>query len=464
MLHSRLSRRRMLRAAAGVAATTAFLPVLGGARPVRRASAAQSLTDIPLLEGRAIAVGIANAGAITAVGFFLPGGPLRDRADFAAFTEPGRLLAPNRLLVASTSNFGAPLAVPEMAPGSFLSIDPSGNETLMVPETSAADPAGASAVDGRIQLYSANSALFLNSVHNAEAVTAAHPGVSNPLGISLNNAFGRPWPVNAPFGLRGPGTVTVLDPSGAPLAGAPSKLAGGVFAGNDTARRPEQLVPGGIMTGAVGTALLGRSPDDSGRAVFAAACADGSVVQVHVEKGVDGLFPARTFTPLAGVALPGPGPDSRAGVVLNFEPLRTLYVTDLLQKRIAVLNLEDDGQVFHPGSVSFIESPLFGGPVDLAPAKPETEDTDWASNTTLEQDSDLYVADRGTNTVIRIRQDGSLVAARRVALNGAPLDGAFLNGIATAPDGRTIWVTVTGPISGSEGRDGAVIELPAFGA
>src|SRR5258705_4720975 len=33
--------------------------------------------------------------------------------------------------------------------------------------------------------------------------------------------------------------------------------------------------------------LLTKSPDTSGRAVFLAALADGSVAQVHVQKGVD---------------------------------------------------------------------------------------------------------------------------------------------------------------------------------
>ena len=80
-----------------------------------------------------------------------------------------------------------------------------------------------------------------------------------------------------------------MDPDGRPLDGAPSKRAGGVFVGRHTSRSPA-AIPGAI-TGAVGTALLGKSPDGSGRAVFAVANADGSIVQVHVEKGVDGLAP-----------------------------------------------------------------------------------------------------------------------------------------------------------------------------
>ena len=62
------------------------------------------------LAARVVAVGIPGAGAISPVGRFLPGGPIHDVAAFAAYTEPGRVLDPNRILVGSSSNFGAPLA------------------------------------------------------------------------------------------------------------------------------------------------------------------------------------------------------------------------------------------------------------------------------------------------------------------------------------------------------------------
>jgi hypothetical protein len=82
-----------------------------------------------------------------------------------------------------------------------------------------------------VQLYSAQSPAFLNSQDNPGAVTAAFTGVSNPLGLSINHAFGRLWPANAPTDLDGLGTSTICDPDEAPLAGAPNPLAGGVFAG-----------------------------------------------------------------------------------------------------------------------------------------------------------------------------------------------------------------------------------------
>ena len=79
-----------------------------------------------------IAVGIPGAAAVAPVGTFHPGGPIRDKPEFAAFTEPGRILDPRRVLVTSTSNFGAMRANPGDPEGSVLSIDPDG-EMLVVP-------------------------------------------------------------------------------------------------------------------------------------------------------------------------------------------------------------------------------------------------------------------------------------------------------------------------------------------
>ena len=149
-------------------------------------------------------------------------------------------------------------------------------------------------------MYSAQSPPFRNAVNNPLAVTARFTGVSNPLGLSINNAFGRLWPANAPHGLAGIGTSTILDPGGLPLAGAPNVQAGGVFAGNLTPRLPAQAFPGALNTGAVGTAFLGRSPDGSTRAVFSVVLADGSIVQAHTAKAVDGIAPAGTVSPLLG--------------------------------------------------------------------------------------------------------------------------------------------------------------------
>ena len=85
-----------------------------------------------------------------------------------------------------------------------------------------------------------------------------------PLGISLNDGNGRPWIANAPNGASGYGTESVLDPQGFPLAGAPDPAADGVFAGNITNRTPGSS--GGLVFAAVGTAIITKSPDLTGRA------------------------------------------------------------------------------------------------------------------------------------------------------------------------------------------------------
>lgn len=411
-------------------------------------------------QARVVAVGIPGAGAISPVGRFLPGGPIHDDPDFAAMTQPGRVLDPERLLVGSNSNFGAPLADPSQAPGSLLSIDPSGDAPLIVPPSFASADGQASSLDGQVQLFSAQSPAFVNGINTPGAITADLAGVSNPHGLSINNGFGRIWPANVPAGMNAPATESILDPTGIPLASAPDQLSGGVFAGDLTNRQPQQLQAGGLETGAVGTALLGRSPDNSTRAVFAIVLADGSLVQAHTEQGVDGLAPAGTITPLLNSS-----DDLRVGVAWSFEPARTLFITDPIANEVVALTILDDGRVFQASDVRRIGSSSFNEPIGLAPANPETEDTDQASDTTLFEGSDFYVANRGDNTIVRMSQDGTVVASEQVTLgNGQSLGDARLSGIAVSPDGAQIWVTVRGSLPAFPNLEGAVLQLPAFGA
>ena len=62
--------------------------------------------------------------------------------------------------------------------------------------------------------------------------------------------------------------------------------------------------------------------------------------------------------------------------------------------------------------------------------------------------SDFYVANRGDNSILRMRQDGTVLSRREVRLDGKPLGAMQLNGIATSPDGTKIWVTLSGPVPG----------------
>jgi hypothetical protein len=422
--------------------------------------------QIPALEGRLVAVGIPGVSAIAPVGTFLAGGPIP--ANFPAYTEPGRMLDSKRILVGSTSNFGEPLADPEQLPGAFLSIDPTSTAVLVIPPLFSSGGGQASTLGGLVQMYSAQNPAFLNSINNPLAPTANFTGVSNPLGLSINNAFGRLWPANAPYGVAGIGSSTILDPPGEPLKGAPNPtLIGGVYAANLSNRMP-QVIPGALHTGAVGTALLGRSPDGSGKAVFAVVCADGSIVQEQTLKGLDGLAPVGTVSPV----LSNGGsedddhenqPQPRVGVLLNYSPSRILYVSEPFTNSIAAIGLTDDHVVFHIASVSRLHSDALNQPIDLAPVTMETSDTNWASNTTLDVQADFYVANRGDSTIVHMRQDGTVVARRKVEMSGGrPLGALRLNGIAGSPDGTRIWVTLTGPVPGMGDVKGAVLELPAF--
>jgi hypothetical protein len=171
-----------------------------------QAARAQAITHI---KARVIATNIPGASAISQVGTFLnshdnPGAcsyPIP--TNFPTYIQPGAVLDPNRILVGSRSNFGAPGSLGQE--GSFLSIDPSGPGILKVPPNFAQSvpsapppppppfvpPVQPSALGGAVQMFSANSPQWLNGVNNAFAKTASYTGVGNPLGLSNNNAFGR---------------------------------------------------------------------------------------------------------------------------------------------------------------------------------------------------------------------------------------------------------------------------------
>ncbi len=444
--------------------------------------------DQKALRGRIVAVGIPGASVISPVGAFLPGGPIHDKPALNVFTQPGQILDPVRILVGSSSNFGEPLARTDQLPGSFLSIDPNG-PTLVVPADFASAGGQVSTLGGRVQVYTANSAAFLNSVKNPAAATANFTGASNPLGISINNAFGRLWPVNSPNGLGGIGTSTILDPQGFGLAGAPNPAFGGVYAGNLANRgvvppSAAQVIPGGLNTGAVATAFLGASPDGSKRAVFAVVEADGSIVQEHTGQGLDGLAPPGTISPLRrrhhddddeGDDDGNRNVSPREGVILNWTPTLILFVSEPFKNQIAAVDIAPDpagpSAVFRVTGVRHFRSEALNEPVDLTPVVIETDDRNFSSNTSLNEGSDFYVANRGNNTIVRMRQDGTVVAVRHVRLaDGRSLgEGARINGIATSPSpleeqatNTVIWVTVTGHLPGVPNSNGAILELPAF--
>jgi hypothetical protein len=472
----------------GVMVLAAVTAVVGG-DAVWQVARAQAVTSI---DAHVIAENIPGASAISQVGTFLPGPPTpfgnctlphpipgfgvpphAPPGTTSDFIKPGAVLDPNRILVGSQSNFGAPLALNVGQEGSFLSIDPSGHGILSVPRDFAQSGGQSSTLGGAVQMFSANSPHWLNAVNNHLANTANYTGVSNPLGLSNNNAFGRLWPANAPFGDTGVGSSSILDPTGLPLAGPPNNLIGGVYVGNSTNRNvvgltppQSQVIPGSLSAGAVGTAFLGPSPDGSCKAVFSVVTADGAIVQEHTLKGLDGLAPAGTVQPLLGQSWDPPNQfiEPRLGVLMNpytatqFAAWQ-LFVSEPFNNTIVVVNLKVAGiapnQVFGPDSITRISSPSLKLPVDLAPVKRDADSSTWASNTTLDEDSDFYVANRGNNTIVRMKQDGTVVAVRRVSVG----NNASLNGITTSTDGKTIYVTVTGP---GNSKKGGVLALLAF--
>ena len=427
------------------------------------------------LQARVIAVGLPGVAGVRQVGRFHAGGPIPGNPEFLLQTDPGRVLDPQRLLVAVASNFGAPLGSAAFRSGAILSIDPSGTRTLVVPSSFAAAGGQAKLIGGALQLYSAQSPDFLNARFNGGARTANQAAAAGPRYISVNNAFGRPWIANAPLGIDGAGSVSVVDPDGAPLANAPSDDAGGVFAGNETARRQvpkgyassllgkalnyrasAQLTPGDLTRGALGTAFLGASPDGSGFAVFAAVTADGAITQVHVQDGVDGLAPPGSV---------GRSDDDGGviGMAFQWNPDRVLFVADAKRNRLLLLHLSDDQRQFQVASRSTITAPQFNQPVDLAPAVPEVGNAAFASHTTLAGSSDLYVVNRGDGSLVRLSEGGDVLARAVVETpDGSVVGAGRLRAIAVSADGQRLWLTLQGELPGFQGHAGALLEVSAF--
>jgi hypothetical protein len=454
----------MLALAAGITA------IDGAGTPPARA---QQITGI---DAHIVAHNIPGASALAQVGPFLTtsacGHPIP--SNFSTYIKPGAVLDQSRLLVGSTSNFGAPLAASGGLEGSFLSIDPNGEDTLAVPANFAKDGQQASALGGAVQMFTANSPHWLNQVNNPNAFTAQYTGVGNPLGLSNNNAFGRIWPANAPFGLDQAGSSSILDPTGLPLKGAPNAAIGGVYFGNLTNRNAvttpsqPQVIAGSLNTGAVGTALLGPSPDGTCRAVFAVVTADGAIVQEHTAKGLDGVASPGTVQPILATDKGGRGHRivPRFGVIMNGytqAPVkRQLFVTEPFNNTIAVVDLGVTGtppnQVFTATSVARISAAALNVPVDLTPVVRDSDSPDWASNTSLDDGSDFYVVNQGDGTILRMTQDGTVVAVRQVTIDGHPMGEVILNGIATSVDSSTIFATFVVPSS----AQGGVLEMRAF--
>ena len=151
-------------------------------------------------------------------------------------------------------------------------------------------------------------------------------------------------------------------------------------------------------------------------------------------------------------------------MIFNWVPDRILYITDPVRNVVTALTLTTDDKVFRLKDARHFAPKELDAPVDLAPVVPEVANPGFSSNTTMAGGSDIYVANRGNGTIVRMRQDGTVVAIRRIVLpDGRDLGPDLLNGIAVSPDAQKIWVTVSGALPDHAGGPGALLELPAFG-
>ena len=150
-------------------------------------------------------------------------------------------------------------------------------------------------------------------------------------------------------------------------------------------------------------------------------------------------------------------------MVFSWVPDAVLYVADPMRNAIVALSLSEDSRVFRVDSIRRIAAPELNAPVDLAPAVPEAVSFAFSSNTTLAGKSDIYVANRGNGTIVRMSQRGDVLAVRQVELpDHGVLGPGELNGIAVSRDAQTIWLTVSGAVDGIPDHRGAVVEIPTF--
>jgi hypothetical protein len=211
------------------------------------------------------------------------------------------------------------------------------------------------------------------------------------------------------------------------------------------------------------------------------------VAQVHVRDGVDGLAPPGTVgagVPTAGVRGPGvpkaggrvtaggaEGGDAPVadpgviGMAFKWNPDRALYLADAARDRLVVLHLGDDGHHFTLEGTGEIRSPALKRPVDVAAAVPEIANPRFSSHTSLAGGSDLYVANRGDGSLLRLDQQGRLLARATVEVPGlGPLGADRIRSLAVSADAQRIWLGVEGELPGFAGQPGALLEVEAFDA
>lgn len=231
-------------------------------------------------------------------------------------------------------------------------------------------------------------------------------------------------------------------------------------------RLPDPLPTGAAVRDGVAVALLSRSPNAGRRAIFAVVNADGSVVQVQAGKAVGALAPAGTIAPSTVTNAMGEnGALTSRGIVFNWVPDPILYIADPNRNAVVALTLIDDGGLLRVEKSRRLDAAELNRPIDLTPAIQEKINPDFAAQTTLAGAADFYVANRGDGTIVRMRQDGTVLARRSIEVPELGLLGADrLDSIVVAPDAERIWVGISGELPPFTGLEGAILELPAFGS
>ena len=329
----------------------------------------------------------------------------------------------------------------------------------MIPSRFGSAGGQASALDGRVQLFTAQSAPFLNSVTSPNAASASR-AVGEQSTRHFDQQCLRPSLVcrASRRARRASVSSSIIDPGGMPLAAPPASWAVAYSPATSPTGR-QQILPGDLRSPAIANAFVGMSPDGSKRAVFVVLTADGALVQAHAEFAVDGLAPAKTIAPikLPAAADAERAPITRTGMIFNWVPDRTLFIAEPERNAITALTLGNDDKVFRlEEQAQRSRRRSSSTPVDFTPVVPGIANPGFASNTTLAGNSDFYVANRGNGTIVRMRQDGTVVAVRRISCQlGNPLGANRINGIAISPDAQKIWVTVSGAIRSIRTRRGS---------
>lgn len=142
-----------------------------------------------------------------------------------------------------------------------------------------------------------------------------------------------------------------------------------------------------------------------------------------------------------------------------------LYIANAARDQLVLLNLEDDRRHFTVARTSTIRSAALKQPVDVAAALPEIANPSFSSHTTLAGGSDLYVANRGDGSLLRVSQDGRVLARAQLEVPGLGLLGPHrIRALAVSADAQRLWLTLQGELPDFPGHDGALIEVSAFDA